>query len=111
MGRLLGASTIARRDGGVGAGFSRAQVRATIAWQATTLATIGAIVGIPAGLIVGVQIRQRVADSLGVAPSPRIPALLVLAQIPIVLILVNLIAFVPARTAARTRPSVALRSE
>jgi len=40
-----------------------------------------------------------------------VPALLVLAQIPIVLILVNLIAFLPARTAARTRPSAALRSE
>jgi hypothetical protein len=92
-------------------GFSRTQVRATIAWQATTLATIGTIFGIPVGLIVGVQVWQRVADSLGVATSPRVPVLLVLAQIPIVLLLVNLVAFLPARTAARTRPSVALRSE
>jgi len=92
-------------------GFSRTQVRAMIAWQATTLATIGTIFGIPIGLVAGVQIWQRVADSLGVATFSRVPALLVLAQIPIVLILVNLIAFLPARTAARTRPSAALRSE
>ena len=92
-------------------GFSRTQVRATIAWQAITLATIGTIFGIPAGLIIGVQVWQRVADSLGVATATRVPVLLVLAQIPIVLLLVNLVAFLPARTAARTRPSVALRSE
>ena len=80
-------------------------------WQATTLATIGALVGIPAGLVVGVQIWQRVDDSLGVAADSRVPILLVLAQIPLIWLLVNLAAFLPARTAARTRPSEALRSE
>jgi hypothetical protein len=92
-------------------GFSRQQIRATIVWQATTLASIGALVGIPAGLLIGVQIWQRVGDSLGVAPPSRIPVPLVLALIPLVLIAVNVVAFFPARHAARTRPSEALRSE
>ena len=92
-------------------GFSQQQVRATIAWQATTLATIGTVLGIPAGLLIGAQVWHRVADSLGVTTAARVPALFILAVIPIALIVVNLIAFVPARAAARTRPSVALRSE
>ena len=92
-------------------GFTQQQVRATIAWQGTTMATIGAVVGIPAGLVVGVQVWQRVADSLGVASAARVPALFILAEIPIALLVVNFIAFLPARAAARTRPSVALRSE
>ena len=92
-------------------GFSRQQVRTTIVWQATTLAAIGALVGIPAGLVVGVQIWRRVEDSLGVAAASRVPVVFVLAQIPLVWLLVNLAAFFPARTAARTRPSETLRSE
>jgi hypothetical protein len=92
-------------------GFRQQQLRATIAWQATTLATIGTVLGIPAGLVIGLQVWHRIADSLGVATTPRVPALFILAEIPITLILVNLIAFLPARASARTRPSVALRSE
>ncbi|MEO8696417.1 MAG: FtsX-like permease family protein, partial [Acidimicrobiales bacterium] len=92
-------------------GFSRRQVRATVAWQATALATIGVIGGIPVGLLIGVQVWQRVAHSLGVESVLRVPTLLVLAQIPIALVLVNLVAFFPARSAARTLPSEALRSE
>ena len=92
-------------------GFTRRQVRATVAWQATTLATIGVICGIPAGLVIGVQVWQRVAHSLGVEAALRVPTPLVLAQIPVALVLVNLVAFFPARHAARTRPSDALRTE
>ena len=35
-------------------GFSRRQVRATVAWQASTVAAVGLVVGIPLGLLVGV---------------------------------------------------------
>jgi hypothetical protein len=92
-------------------GFTQQQVRATIAWQGTTMATVGAVVGIPAGLVLGAEVWQHVADSLGVASAARVPALFILAEIPIALLVVNLIAFLPARSAARTRPAVALRSE
>jgi ABC-type lipoprotein release transport system permease subunit len=92
-------------------GFSRRQVRVAVAWQATTLATIGVIGGIPVGLLIGVQVWQRVAHSLGVESALRIPTPLLLAQIPIALVLVNLLAFFPARHAARTLPAEALRSE
>jgi ABC-type lipoprotein release transport system permease subunit len=92
-------------------GFDRAQVRATIGWQATTLATVGLIVGIPAGLIVGRLVWRQIADGLGVPATATIPTLAVILTIPAVLALVNLIAYFPAHVAAQTRPAVTLRSE
>jgi ABC-type lipoprotein release transport system permease subunit len=92
-------------------GFNRSQVRATVAWQATTLATIGLVVGIPGGVIVGRIAWGLVADGLGVATTVAIPTLALLVTVLGALVLVNLIAYFPARSAARTRPAVALRTE
>ncbi len=92
-------------------GFSRRQVRATVAWQATTLATVGLVVGIPAGVIVGHLVWRAVADGLGVSTTAAIPTLALLLTIPAAVALVNLIALFPARAAAHTRPAVALRTE
>jgi ABC-type antimicrobial peptide transport system permease subunit len=92
-------------------GFTRAQVRATVAWQATTLATVGLVIGIPVGVIVGRLVWGLVADGLGISTAAAIPVLGLLLTIPAVLALANLIAYLPARRAARTRPAVALRSE
>jgi ABC-type lipoprotein release transport system permease subunit len=92
-------------------GFSRRQVRATVAWSATTLGFIGLVLGLPLGVIVGKVIWARVADGLGVATGATIPALAGALVVIGVLVLVNLIAFVPARRAADTRAAVALRAE
>lgn len=92
-------------------GFDRHQVRATIAWQATTLASAGLIIGVPAGLIVGNLIWRQVADSLGVSTNPTIPTLALLLVISGTLAAVNLIAYFPARAAAHAKPAVALRSD
>jgi ABC-type lipoprotein release transport system permease subunit len=92
-------------------GFGRRQVGATVAWQATTLAFVGLAVGIPIGLLLGRSVWQLVADSLGVETVSTIPTLGLIATIVGAFALVNLIAFFPGRSAARTRPAVALRSE
>ncbi len=92
-------------------GFNRSQVRATVVWQATTIAAIGLVVGIPAGLIVGRIVWGLVADGLGVATTVAIPTLALLLTVLGGVALVNLIAYFPARSAARTRPAVALRTE
>jgi hypothetical protein len=92
-------------------GFDRRQVRTTVAWQATTLAVIGLVIGIPVGVIVGTYIWRQVASGLGVATGSDIPVLALLLTIPCAVAAVNLIAFFPARAAARTRPAVALRTE
>ncbi len=92
-------------------GFERRQVRATIGWQATTIGAVGVMLGIPAGVLVGAFAWRRVADGLGVATHLAVPALGLTLIAAGALAVVNLLAFVPARNAARTRPSVALHAE
>jgi hypothetical protein len=92
-------------------GFEGAQIRTTVASQATTMAAVGLGFGIPVGLVAGRLTWGIVARSLGVDAHFPIPWLAVAITIPVALLLVNAIAAIPARAAARTRPAVALRAE
>ncbi|MEY2406742.1 MAG: putative transport system permease protein, partial [Acidimicrobiaceae bacterium] len=89
----------------------RRQVRATVACQASAVATFGLFVGIPLGLLVGTFVWRAVADQLGISGDPTWPVLGVLLLVPAAIVAVNLVAAVPAARAARTRPAVVLRSE
>lgn len=92
-------------------GFDRRQVRATVAWHATTVAVVALVIGIPLGLVVGRVVWRAVADEVGVSTDPTWPVLAVVLLVPAALVLVNLVAALPARRAASTRPAVVLRSE
>ena len=92
-------------------GFDRRQLRATVAWQATTLGLVGLLIGIPAGVVLGALTWRVVADGLGVAAGPTVPFVALGLTAVAALVLVNAIAFLPARAAASCRPAVALRSE
>jgi predicted lysophospholipase L1 biosynthesis ABC-type transport system permease subunit len=91
-------------------GFERRQVRVTVAWQATTFAILGVVVGVPLGVLIGKIAWRLVADGLGVSTASALPMLAFLV-VPAALVAVNLIAFVPANAAARQRPAVALQAE
>jgi ABC-type lipoprotein release transport system permease subunit len=92
-------------------GFSRRQVRATLAWHASTVAAVGLVIGIPLGLFAGRAVWLAVADRLGVSTDPTWPVLGVLVLVPAAFLAVNLVASVPALRAANTQPAVVLRSE
>jgi len=92
-------------------GFTRRQTRSTVAWQATVLTAIALVVAVPLGLVVGRGIWSRFADDLGIVDEPRVAWLAIAILIPAALVLANLIAAFPARSAARTRPALVLRSE
>jgi hypothetical protein len=92
-------------------GFTRWQVLATVAWQATTIASIGLLVGLPLGVAVGRFVWNVFANDLGVVPEVVTPPGLILLIVPATLLLANLIAALPGRIAARTQPAVALRAE
>ena len=92
-------------------GFSRRQIRATVAWQASTVAAVGLVVGIPLGILVGASVWHQVADELGVSAERTWPVLAIALLAVGAFLAVNLIAAFPARRAARTRPAVVLRSE
>jgi ABC-type lipoprotein release transport system permease subunit len=92
-------------------GFVRHQVRAAVAWQATVLAVIPLVVGLPLGVAAGRWAWSLFASQLGVPAFTIIPMAALLLAIPATLLLANLIAAWPARSAARTRPTIVLRSE
>ena len=92
-------------------GFSRRQVRITLAWQATTLSAVGLVVGIPVGVLAGNLVWHRVANGLGIAPVTVVPVIAIALSVPCVVVLVILIGLWPARAAARTWPAIALAAE
>ena len=92
-------------------GFVRSQVTATVAWQASTLAVIAAVVGLAAGVAGGRWLWVFFAGRLGLHPAPAIPLLLLVFVVPGAVLIANLTAAVPARAAARTQPALVLRAE
>jgi predicted lysophospholipase L1 biosynthesis ABC-type transport system permease subunit len=92
-------------------GFTRGQARRTVAVQATTIAIIAMVVGAIFGLFVGNQIWRLVANELGVARAAAVPFTALVVLVPLGVVIVNLIAAIPARAAARIGPAVVLRSE
>lgn len=92
-------------------GFVSGQVRATVAWQATTLVVCSLVVGLPVGLAAGRWVWTRFADGLGVVPEPRVPWLAIALLVPAAVLVANTVAAVVAAVAARTRPALVLRSE
>jgi hypothetical protein len=92
-------------------GLEPGQVRSTVAWQATTLALVAVLVGVPLGMVVGRSAWILFAHQLGIVPEPVLPlvglGLLALATLAVA----NLVAVVPGRAAARTQPALVLRSE
>src|SRR5207247_643879 len=63
-------------------GFQRGQIAATVAWQATTLALVAALIGIPLGIAAGRWTWNAFANTLGIVPSPAVPFAAVLLAIP-----------------------------
>jgi hypothetical protein len=92
-------------------GLTPRQTRFALSWQATTVALIGLVVGLPLGLLLGRASWRWVAEStpmLYVAPLGLVAVLLV---VPVSLLVANLLALWPGRQAARLKPAEVLRTE
>jgi ABC-type antimicrobial peptide transport system permease subunit len=92
-------------------GFTRKQLAATVAWQASVAAVIGVIVGVPAGIALGRWLWDLFARAIFAVPSPTVPVLEVALVAVGAVVLANIVAAVPGRMAARTRTALLLRSE
>ncbi len=90
-------------------GFVPRQLRRTIAWQANTIAALALVLGLPIGLIIGRWLWAGFTDQLGVQTITQTPWAAGLALVAAVLVTVQVIAVIPARTAAHTDTSHALR--
>jgi hypothetical protein len=91
-------------------GFTARQLAATIAWQASVIAAVAVVIGVPLGIAVGRQLWTLFARDINAVPQPTVPASLILVAAG-VFILSNLVAAIPARIAAGTPAALVLRSE
>jgi putative ABC transport system permease protein len=119
---LFGAATllhllvvsISRRRREVGllkvVGFVNRQVASTVAWQATSLAVVGIVIGVPVGIVVGRAVWLTFANNLGAVPVSVVPVWFIGALIAAVLVGANLIALAPALVATRSKPRDLLRT-
>lgn len=92
-------------------GFVRRQVVAAMCWQATTVALVGTIIGVPAGVVAGRALWQAFATDLGVVPLAVVAIGSVVLLAVAVVVAANLLAVVPAVVAANAPPAGALRTE
>ena len=92
-------------------GFLRYQVAAVVSWQATAVALTGIAIGVPLGIAAGRLAWRVFAVNLGVVPVSVAPAAVLAGLACAVLAAANLLAFVPAVLAARSRPARLLRAE
>ena len=92
-------------------GCVRRQLALVVAWQASVAAVVGIVVGIPLGIIAGRWLWDLFARQIYAVPAPTVSVPSVVLVALGTLVLVNVIAAVPARTAARTPTAALLREE
>jgi ABC-type lipoprotein release transport system permease subunit len=92
-------------------GFLRSQIRASVSWQAGTVALIGVVFGVPLGVVVGTEVWQAFASNLGVVPLTVVSLGAVGAIVAGVVVISVTLAVAPAIAASRTRPAFDLREE
>jgi len=92
-------------------GFVNTQVAASVCWQATTVALVGIVLGVPLGVAAGDAVWRAFAKNLGVVPVSVVPVPLIAALVAVALVVANLIAVVPAINAARCEPGELLRAQ
>ena len=92
-------------------GFTRRQLGATVAWQASVVAVIGTIVGAPVGVVLGRWLWILFAHEIYAVPDPTVPLLSVVFVALGALVLANLVAFFPGRVAGKTQTALMLRTE
>jgi len=92
-------------------GLTRGQVRATVGWQAATLAAAALAIGVPAGVLLGRAAWRVFAGQLGILPVVAVPAQALAAMTAIALAVAVAVATLPGESAARSAPATILRSE
>jgi hypothetical protein len=92
-------------------GFTRRQLAASVAWQASVAALVGVVVGVPVGILMGRWLWTEFAREIAALPRPTVPVLAVIGVAVGTLVLANLVAALPGRQAARTRSALLLQAE
>jgi hypothetical protein len=92
-------------------GLAPRQLAAVVAWQSTVAIVIGTLVGVPIGIIIGRTFWRLFAKALHAVPQPTVPILPIALLAIGALVVANVVAAIPGRTASRTPTAVLLRVE
>ena len=92
-------------------GFTKRQLAAAIAWQASVAVGIGCLIGIPLGIALGRFLWDLFVRQINAVPDPTIPTWSIVLIGVGALILANVVAAIPGRIAANTPTAQLLRSE
>ncbi len=92
-------------------GFTKRQLAATVAWQASVAVGIGTVVGVPLGIVLGRFLWDLFAHQIHAVAAPSVPTASVILVAVGALALANLVAAIPGRIAARTPTAVLLHAE
>ena len=92
-------------------GFVRRQLASAVAWQAGTAVSIGTLVAVPVGIVLGRTLWDLFAREIHAVPAPSVPALTIVLTVVGALILAIAVAVIPGLMAASTPTALVLREE
>jgi hypothetical protein len=92
-------------------GLSGRQLRSVVAWQASVVALVGVVVGVPLGILLGQWLWDLFARGIYAVPDSTVPLISVIVVAVGALVLANIVAAWPGRSAARTSTAQVLRDE
>ncbi|MHA6782549.1 FtsX-like permease family protein [Pseudonocardia saturnea] len=92
-------------------GMTRGQARGMVVTQASVLAVVGLLFGVPLGVAVGRVLWRFVADITPLQYEAPLALLALLLAVPVALLVANALAAWPGRQAARLRIAHVLRAE
>jgi len=92
-------------------GFTPRQLATAVAWQASVAATVGIVIGVPAGIALGRWLWTLFARAIYAVPQPSVPVLEIVLVGLGALVLANVVAAIPGRIAARTSTAHVLHAE
>jgi ABC-type antimicrobial peptide transport system permease subunit len=92
-------------------GMTRRQSRELVVTQASVLAVIGLLFGIPLGLALGRTLWRLVSDTTPLQYIPPVAFWTLVLIVPLALVIANLLAALPGRLAARMHVADVLRAE
>lgn len=92
-------------------GFVPRQLGSAVCWQATTIAVVGTVVGVPLGIAAGHVVWRAFATNLGFVAVPFVTAWVIVALAVGAVVLANVFALGPALAAGRGSAGRLLRTE
>jgi hypothetical protein len=92
-------------------GFTRRQLSATVAWQASGILALGLVIGVPLGVVLGRTMWKLFARQLDVLAEPAVPSITIALIVFAAVVAANALAALPGRYAGAVPAALALRNE